>query len=449
MTDIKKSLPKALLKGLIVILLALLPMVLMNIAMENFLDAELEAVQIAAEKTLAAKKALEEAQDQYERERLQAELAVKKAEQYEEFYQKYKRRDSYHYYGQFYEMYENMYNADTIIIGTSHAAHGVNPMYLEEEITDRSFYNFGLNGSNPSYYVDWFKLFEKAEYPQPKTVIFCVDWFMFDSGWLWRRIDFDTNPDCPANIMEKIKAREYLDAVSATVGTEEDTSDETVQEQTEVVQTEQAENTEKKIKNLDDLTTEIFSHVAIIYSRDRIPEMIKYYLTGASFTTEAEEVVQTENNEELPEVPVYEHEYLVDSIGNITSEFYKGFIPWEAYYNGSFSIAQANSYDDQIASMYKLMEMFEDWGCEVIFVQVPEYIKGRRAVKETENNELLSKIAEKYGVTFFNYNTDLASEINDDYTNYSDWGHMSRKGSIAFSQKLAQDLKAYWDGQAE
>lgn len=447
MTDLKNSLPKALLKGLIVILLALIPMVVMNIAMENFLDEELKAVQIAAEKTLAAKKALEEAQDQYEKERLEAELAVKKAEQYEEFYQKYKNRESYHYYGQFYEMYENMYNADTIIIGTSHAAHGINPLYLEEEVTDRSFYNFALNGSNPSYYVDWFKLFEKTGYPQPKTVIFCVDWFMFDSGWLWRRIDFDTNPDCPANIMEKIKAREYLASTGLSTIESEETAETDALETTETDQPETDEK--KKISSLDDLTTEIFSHVAIIYSRDRIPEMIKYYLTGASFTTETDEVVNVENNEELPEVPVYEHEYLADNIGNITSEFYKGFIPWESYYDGSFSVAQAYSYDDQIASMYKLMEMFEDWGCEVIFVQVPEYINGRRAIKEDENNDLLSKIAEKYGVTFFNYNTDLASEINDDYTNYSDWGHMNRKGSIAFSKKLGQDLKAYWDAQAE
>lgn len=443
MTDFKNSLPKALLKGLIVILLALIPMVVMNIAMENFLDAELEAVQIAAEKTLAAKKALEEAQDQYEKARLEAELAVKKAEQYEEFYQKYKNRESYHYYGQFYEMYENMYSADTIIIGTSHAAHGINPLYLEEEIPDRSFYNFALNGSNPGYYVDWFKLFEKAEYPQPKTVIFCVDWFMFDSGWLWRRIDFDTNPDCPANIMEKIKAREYLSSTEITETEEEETAE---TEALEAIQPEQIEVEEKKkITSLDDLTTELFSHIAIIYSRDRIPEMLKYYLTGASFTAAVDDSVGTvTENEELPEIPVYEHEFLSDSIGNITSDFYKGYIPWESYYDGSFSVAQAHSYDDQIASMYKLMAMFEDWGCEVIFVEIPEYIKGRRAVKGEENNELLSKIAEKYGVTFFNYNTDLASEINDDYTNYSDWGHMSKKGSTAFSQKLAQDLKAYW-----
>ena len=30
---------------------------------------------------------------------------------------------------------------------------------------------------------------------------------------------------------------------------------------------------------------------------------------------------------------------------------------------------------------------------------------------------------------------------NDDNKNYSDWGHMSKRGSTAFSKVLAEDLK--------
>ena len=49
--------------------------------------------------------------------------------------------------------------------------------------------------------------------------------------------------------------------------------------------------------------------------------------------------------------------------------------------------------------------------------------------------------AEERGIPFLNYNDELASGLNDDPSNYSDWGHMSKKGSTAFSKILAKDLR--------
>jgi hypothetical protein len=202
------ALPRILLKGIIVVLIALIPALVLNIAMQSFLDGELAVVQAAAEKAAAARQALLEASGEAEKARLEAELKVLKAEQYEEFYQQYKTRESYHYYGQFYEMFENMYSADVIFIGTSHAAHGVNPLYIEKENPDRSFYNFSLNGSNPKYYLDWYEVFKESGYPAPEVIVFCVDWFMCDDAWLWRRISFDDSPDQPIDIMRKIRESE-------------------------------------------------------------------------------------------------------------------------------------------------------------------------------------------------------------------------------------------------
>ena len=144
-----RCLPRFFAKGACVLAVAGILCGTLNAMMQRFLDDEVAVVTAAAERAAAIQQALDAAGESPEAIRLAAELAVKKAEQYEQFYQKYKNRFCYHYYGQFYEMFENQYNADTIFIGTSHAAHGVNPKYIEAENPGRSFFNYALNGSNP------------------------------------------------------------------------------------------------------------------------------------------------------------------------------------------------------------------------------------------------------------------------------------------------------------
>ncbi len=442
------ALPRVFIKGFIVIAVAFALAFALNSAMQSFLDDEVAVVQAAAERAAKIQEALLAAEDEAEAERLQAELAVSKAEQYEEFYQKYKTRFCYHYYGQFYEMFENMYNADTIFIGTSHAAHGINPLYIEEEIPEKSWFNFALNGSNPMYYLEWWKIFLESGYPMPETIVYCVDWFMCDDGWLWRRIDFDTNPDCPVDIMRKIRVTEVRKAAAestSSVGVETADAVETVSEVVETV-----EETKLNYFDIDEVLTYVFSRVPIIYSRDRIPEMLRYYISGGKVeiednTADDLSAIAALEEEVLPEVPVYEHEYLVDSDGNITSSYYKGYIPWEANYNGGTVAQNCTDNPAEWEAFEQLLDIFVENGIHIVFVEAPEYLPGRKEIKCEKNNKKIAEIAEKYGITFLNYNGELESEINNDYTNYSDWGHMNTKGSTAFSKLLAQDLKEYFE----
>lgn len=447
-----RSLPVIFIKGLSVTALAFLMAFGLNSAMQSFLDDEVAVVQAAAEKAAKIEAALAAAENEAQAKRLEAELAVKKAEQYEEFYQKYKTRHCYHYYGQFYEMFDNMYNADTIFIGTSHTAHGVNPQYMEEVMPEKSWFNFALNGSNPEYYLDWWKVFLESGYPIPETIVYCVDWFMCDDGWLWRRIDFDTNPDCPVDIMRKIKAAEKRQAAveSHNAKAENET----------VVQTEEpAKKTETTEKinwlDIDEATTYLFSRIPVIYSRDRIPEMIDYYLNGGEFETAAEEELDLEaltaagDDVPLPEIPVYKHEHQADQDNNITSSYYKGYIPWERSYNGGMVAQMCNDRESQWQAFEELLDIFMEYDIHVVFVEVPEYVNGRRENKMEKNNDRIEEIAEKYGITFYNYNEELYGEINESPTNFSDWGHMNTKGSTAFSKLLAQDLKEYFDNLGE
>lgn len=441
-----RCLPRIFAKGACVLAVAGLLCGTLNGMMQRFLDDEVAVVTAAAERAAAIQKALDEAGESPEAIRLAAELAVKKAEQYEQFYQKYKTRFCYHYYGQFYEMFENQYNADTIFIGTSHAAHGVNPKYIEAEIPDRSFFNFALNGSNPQYYLDWWQVFLESGYPIPETIVYCVDWFMCDDGWLWRRIDFDTNPDCPVDIMRKIvKAEKRQAKTESDLGAESDAGSET----DTAPGTESLANDSEKTRipwwDVDEVLTYAFNRIPFIYSRDRIPEMLSYYAHGGKIEV-PEEPAGTEITEELPEVPVYRHEYLTDSDGNITSEFYKGFEPWERAYDGTPMDQGCNDNPAQWEAFTALLDLFDEYGIHVVLVEVPEYVPGRNEWKMEENNARIAEIAAERGLTFYNYNDERYSAINDDYTCFSDWGHMNYKGSTDFSKTLAGDLAEYFAG---
>ena len=448
--DMKKNdlrcLPRIFAKGACVLAVAGLLCGTLNGMMQRFLDDEVAVVTAAAERAAAIQKALDEAGESPEAIRLAAELAVKKAEQYEQFYQKYKTRFCYHYYGQFYEMFENQYNADTLFIGTSHAAHGVNPKYIEAENPDRSFFNFALNGSNPQYYLDWWQVFLESGYPIPETIVYCVDWFMCDDGWLWRRIDFDTNPDCPVDIMRKIvKAEKRQAKTESDLGAESDTGSET----DTAPGTESLANDSEKTRipwwDVDEVLTYAFNRIPFIYSRDRIPEMLSYYAHGGKIEV-PQEPVGTEITEELPEVPVYRHEYLTDSDGNITSEFYKGFEPWERAYDGTPMDQGCNDNPAQWEAFTALLDLFDEYGIHVVLVEVPEYVPGRNEWKMEENNARIAEIAAERGLSFYNYNGERYSAINDDYTCFSDWGHMNYKGSTDFSKTLAGDLAEYFAG---
>lgn len=444
--DTKKNdlrcLPRCFGKGLCVIAVAGMICAVFNGMMQRFLDDEVAVVTAAAERAATIQKALDEAGESPEAIRLAAELTVKKAEQYEQFYQKYKNRLCYHYYGQFYEMFENQYNADTLFIGTSHTAHGVNPKYIEAENPDRSFFNFALNGSNPQYYLDWWEIFLESGYPIPETIVYCVDWFMCDDGWLWRRIDFDTNPDCPVDIMRKIvKAEKQQTQKRTESAAPSDT------------RTADGMNTPTNVPeqaaihwwNVDEILTYAFQRIPFIYSRDRIPEMLSYYVHGGKIEY-TEEPIEAEAVEALPEIPVYRHEYLTDRDGNITSAYYKGFIPWERAYDGTPVEQGCNDNPAQWKAFEALLDLLKGYGIRIVLVEVPEYVPGRNEWKMADNNARIAKIAAERGLPFYNYNDELYSAINDDYTCFSDWGHMNENGSTAFSKMLATDLAAYFAG---
>ena len=99
-------------------------------------------------------------------------------------------KEPVHYGRQFDEVINKTFNADGIIIGTSHGAHSFRPTLLDS--TGIRFYNFCLNGSNPSYYLKWYESFFSKEYADPKYIIYALDFFAFDQNYCNREFEDDS-----------------------------------------------------------------------------------------------------------------------------------------------------------------------------------------------------------------------------------------------------------------
>lgn len=87
------------------------------------------------------------------------------------------------------ELFNNKTNAELLIIGTSHAAHGIVPRNIN--VNGYEVYNFSFNGAGPSFIYDLYKNIINPYYTKPKLIIYEVNWFMFDSKIFWRKISQD------------------------------------------------------------------------------------------------------------------------------------------------------------------------------------------------------------------------------------------------------------------
>ena len=537
--------------------------------------------------------------------------------QHEEYYNYYtannhentREQRDYHYYGQFYEMFMQMYKADTIFLGSSRTVYGINPLYLEgvDSLEYYSFYNFALNAAGPSYYLEWYNVFKnEAQYPLPDTVIYSVDWFMFDDSWMWRRTNYDTRSGgalyAIRSYMENAAANaSYIEQMAALAEAGEDV---TLSIPSESVNPDSSSGTNKKPKNaweylvalwngdirigLADLANYFKDEVPLYANQDAIVDMTAYFFSGGSasddavvnakkaeleagltaYKLELEAAFEAEKaNQEtikaqiesrlnsaktlyksltgkdwesdipsdtdpgdttvpdnttpgdttpggttpgdtivppddqipdistlpkapehtvIPEIPELEftdtfyenREFCVDNDGNVASEFYRGFIPWEAEYfggkkdgsgdqykNESVRQLKTSSYDREMASFVELINQMKADGINVVFIQLPDFSSARPNDTIWENTQLIAELAESLQVEFYNYNhhpygdTSLddneyyhdvhitGSYVGDAKKYFSNWNHFNASGAKKFTQYLAKDLAAIINGE--
>lgn len=289
-----------------------------------------------------------------------------------------------HYIGQFNEIYSQNIKADVIILGTSHANRAVNPYWLEQD-SALKYFNFAMDGACPSYYLDWWEqIFVPSGYPQPKLIIFSVDWFMFDNGWLWRRIEQDYKYMRPVNEKEKDEIDVSVTALP-------------------------------NLTDIDSVLTWVFNRLPVIYARDRMFEMFS-----------SPEPVLSGKELKIEDCP-----------------YYNGQIAVTGSYDGASVVANCVSADSEIADFRTLLGIFRDSGIPVIFLMVPEFLDGRRARRYDEQVSLLDSIAGEFGLDFINYNEERLTKFSLSSEYYYDWGHMNWEGSTEYSKLLRDDLQPY------
>ena len=126
----------------------------------------------------------------------------------------------------------------------------------------------------------------------------------------------------------------------------------------------------------------------------------------------------------------------------VLSRFYNGFIPYEREggLDKKRDITPKNS-EAQINAFEELLDEFEKNRIEVIFVEVPGYLPARNPSNIEEGMRLINEIAEKRKILLLDYDTKKITNINTDPSMFSDWIHLNKKGSDAFSKLLKSDLE--------
>lgn len=101
------------------------------------------------------------------------------------FYRARYNAEPIHYKYHFDEIYHPKFKANSIVIGTSHASNSVMPDLLSSE--QHRFFNFALNGSNPSYDLNWYEKVFQPNYPKVELCLMEYNWLLFDTSWLNRK----------------------------------------------------------------------------------------------------------------------------------------------------------------------------------------------------------------------------------------------------------------------
>ena len=95
-----------------------------------------------------------------------------------------------HFELQYNEIVEPKKKIEGIILGTSHGTHGIRPEMLDS--LGFGFYNFSMNGGNPEFYWNWYTNIFAPLHPRPAYCIWATDWFLFDTLWVWRQYEQDS-----------------------------------------------------------------------------------------------------------------------------------------------------------------------------------------------------------------------------------------------------------------
>jgi hypothetical protein len=284
---------------------------------------------------------------------------------------------------QYNEAFHPKVNANMVILGASHAAHGINPKYLERD--GLRVFNFSQDGAGPIFFLKWYRKIFQRYYRNPDYVIYGVHWVMFGSKGLQRQFEQDST-----YFPSQFLFNEFYDFV-------------TFKEFYHLI-------TFSGFHNLKTLNTLMLNRFAFVRERKGLP--YRLLRTGK-----------------------HSNPYVL-------SKYYHGFVPYER--KGVMDKKKSwkpQNREDRIRGFEELLDDFKRKKTQVIFVHIPGYLPARDDADISESIQLIHKIAEERDIPFLDYETERVTAINTDPSMFSDWIHLNEKGSEAFSKLLESDLE--------
>lgn len=126
----------------------------------------------------------------------------------------------------------------------------------------------------------------------------------------------------------------------------------------------------------------------------------------------------------------------------------QGFMAMNRVWGDELEVALKTKGEIYVKSDKKLITLFDKFlvecrkmGIKVIVIYSPEYIEGRKFVKNRDEIiGLYTDIAKKHDITFLDYSSDSICYNRDYFYNST---HLNAAGSELFSRKLAKDLKPF------
>lgn len=133
------------------------------------------------------------------------------------------------------------------------------------------------------------------------------------------------------------------------------------------------------------------------------------------------------------------------------NDFDRGFLSYNLPYSvksfrrktGSTFSVSSKAKDDFNLLIDKLFSS----GMELYFVMPPEYNVTPDQYREIR--AYMQTLSAKYDIPFFNFNDEYRLDAFENTENYSDPSHLNRKGSLIFSQALADAINQYKKAQKD
>lgn len=353
-------------------------------------------------------------------------------------------------------MREQAAASDVLIVGSSRALRGIDPVALEQELAelgyeDVTIFNFGVNGATAKV-VEFIlgHLLEPAQLP--KLVIWADGARAFNSSTVdvtyngiavspgyrdWQRGELE-RPDLSEILETEAEVEEVEDAptgINASLTASYEAIDRTLSET--------LGNASNAFELRDRLKTQIQETVASLVPSEAFTPAEAVSLNDAGSLPPESLQSLSEQGREMVDFDGF----LPIALQFNPATYYQEFARVAGRYDSDYENFRLTG--SQTDALHDLLTTMGDREIPVVFVNLPltdEYLDSDRQAYEQEFRQFMLEIASEYPNFYFR---DLSEVWTTEYDYFSDPSHLNRYGAYEIARRLAQDPMIPWSDLRE